>query len=164
MLALYHHVMMENWKKSHAAPVEGGTKKSHISELHQPQTGRQFGFCVGGLMDGPDVVVASQAALARQVYQRLLLIPSLNRLRGRLFLISLDRLDDLQDIRSLHGLLGVGGPLDHLLTLPFVDLETLDDTAAAELVQRNYYAVLRLCARMGMVQGRGIPDQDTPLA
>jgi hypothetical protein len=156
--------MMENWKTSSAAPVEGDPPNSHISELYLPESNRRFGFRVGGLMEGANVVVACQAALARQVYQRLLLIPSLNRLKGRLFLISLDRLEDLQDIASLRGLLGVSGPIDHILTLPTVELDTLDETAATELVRRNYYAVLRLCARMGMVQGRGIPDRDTPLA
>lgn len=155
--------MMEKWKTSRAAPVEGDPQKSHISELHLPESNRRFGFRVGGLMEGPDIVVACHAALARQVYQRLLLIPSLNRMKGRLFLISLDRLDDLQDLASLHGLLGVSGPIDHILTLPAVELDTLDEGAATELVRRNYYAVLRLCARMGMVQGRGIPDHDAPL-
>ncbi|HKK29441.1 MAG TPA: hypothetical protein VKA18_03480, partial [Alphaproteobacteria bacterium] len=71
--------------------------------------------------------------------------------------------DDLQDFGSLRGLLGVSGPIDHILTLPSVELDTLDETAATELVRRNYYAVLRLCARMGMVQGRGIPVRDAPL-
>jgi|SRR6056297_2350626 len=155
--------MMENWKTSSAAPVEGDPQKSHILEMHLPGSNRRFGFRVGGLVNGPDVVVACQAALARQVYQRLLLIPSLNRLKGQLFLISLDRLDDLQDFGSLRGLLGVSGPIDHILTLPSVELDTLDETAATELVRRNYYAVLRLCARMGMVQGRGIPVRDAPL-
>src|SRR6056297_4292447 len=107
--------MMENWKTSSAAPVEGDPQKSHILEMHLPGSNRRFGFRVGGLMDGPDVVVASQAALARQVYQRLLLIPSLNRLKGRLFLISLNRLDDLQELGSLRTILRVGGPIDHIL-------------------------------------------------
>ena len=155
--------MMENWKTSSAAPVKGVSPNFHISELYLPRSNRRFGFRVGGLMAGPNVVVACEAALARQVYQRLLLIPSLNRLRGRLFLISLDRLDDLQELGSLRGLLGVTGPVDNILTLPAVELETLDETAAAELIRRNYYGVLRLCARMGMVQGRGIPDRDGPL-
>ncbi|WP_412505092.1 hypothetical protein [Roseovarius sp. SYSU LYC5161] len=156
--------MMEKWKPSLAARVEGEPQKSHISELYLPGSNHRFGFRIGGLLNGPDVVVACQAALARQVYQRLLLIPGLNRLKGRLFLISLDRLDDLHDFGSLRGLLGVSGPIDHILTLPAVELETLDESAAAELVRRNYYAVLRLCARMGMVQGWGIPDRDAPLA
>ncbi len=156
--------MMEKWKTNSAAPVEGDPQNSHISELYLPESNRRFGFRVGGLMEGPNVVVACQAALARQVYQRLLLIPSLNRLKGRLFLISLDRLDDLQELGSLRGLLGVRDPIDNILTLPAAELDTLDETAAAELVRRNYYAVLRLCARMGMVQGRGIPDRDAPLA
>lgn len=155
--------MMENWKTNSAAPVEGDPQESHISELYLPESNRRFGFRVGGLVNGPDVVVACQAALARQVYQRLLLIPSLNRLKGKLFLISLDRLDDLQELGSLRGLLGVNGPIDHILTLPAVELDTLDEIAATELVRRKYYAVLRLCARMGMVQGRGIPDRDAPL-
>jgi len=155
--------MMEKWKTNSAAPAEGDQQNSHISELYLPESNRRFGFRVGGLMDGPNVVVACQATLARQVYQRLLLIPSLNRLKGQLFLISLDRLDDLQDIASLRGLLGVRRPIDHILTLPAMELDKLDETAATELVRRNYYAVLRLCARMGMVQGRGIPDHDAPL-
>lgn len=154
---------MEKWKTNSAAPVEGDPQKSHISELYLPESSRRFGFRVGGLVNGPDVVVACQAALARQVYQRLLLIPSLNRLKGRLFLISLDRLDDLHDIGPLRGLLGVRGPIDRILTLPAVDLDTLDETAATELVRRNHYAVLRLCARMGMVLGRGMTDRDAPL-
>lgn len=155
--------MMEQLKTDSAAPVEGPLQQSHITELHLPQTQRRFGFCVGGLTAGPDVVVACQSALARQVYQRLLLIPSLNRLKGRLFLIFLDCLDDLQDPGSLRGLLGVDSPIDQLLTLPAGDIGFLDEPATRELVRRNYFAVLRLCARMGMVQGRGIPDRDEPL-
>lgn len=155
--------MMQTCKQARVAPFPGEPRKSHISELYLPRLNRRFGFRVGGLVAGPDVVVACQAALAREVYQRLLLIPSLNRLKGRLFLISLDRLDDLREVGSLRGLLGIDGPIDHILTLPFADLDALDETAAAELVRRNHYAVLRVCARMGMVQGRGIPDRDTPL-
>ncbi|MEN8750653.1 hypothetical protein [Marivita sp.] len=160
--------MIQNWKNANAIPVappvDGQPQKTHISELYLPTTNRRFGFRVGGLRAGPDVVVACQAALARQVYQRLLLIPSLNRLKGRLFLISLDRLEDLEDIGSLLGLLGVAAPFDYIMTLPALEFDALDEAAAAELVRRNYFAVLRLCARMGMVHGRGIPDRDLPLS
>lgn len=155
--------MMENWTSTHAAPVEGELSRSHIAELYLPQASRPYGFEVGGLAAGPNVLVGCHSALARQVYQRLLLIPSLNRIRGRLFLLALDRLGDFGALGSLDELPGVTGPIDRVMTLPSIELDALDDRAAAELVRRNYYAVLRLCARMGMVQGRGIPDRDAPL-
>lgn len=155
---------MENCKTTRASVAHGGPQKSYISELYSPQTGRQFGYRIGGLLHGPDVAVSCQAALAKQVFQRLLLIPSLNRMKGRLFLISLDRLEDPQGCVSLHELLGLGRAVDGILTLPPVELDTLDEAAAMELVRRNYFAVLRLCARMGMVNGRGIPDHDAPLS
>lgn len=158
--------MMEEWKQS-SAPLFGKEPHlSHVTELYLPQEHQyqRFGFRISGSTAGPNIVVACQDALARRVYQRILLIPSLNRIKGHLFLISSDRLGNLRELESLRGLLGVDGPIDHIMTLPAVKFDTLNDTAVTEAVRQNYFAVLRLCAQMGMVQGRGIPDWDALLS
>ena len=132
--------------------------RPHIAELFLPDSRRRYGFRIGGANAGPNLVVACQTALAQRVYQRLMLIPTLNRMRGTLFLLIADRVEESRDPMLLDRLPGLKGPVDFMLTLPSLHVAGLEDAAVAELVARNYWAVLRTCARMGMVQGRGIPD------
>ncbi|WP_152456152.1 MULTISPECIES: hypothetical protein [unclassified Roseivivax] len=132
--------------------------KPYIEELRSKDRRRCFGFKVGGSLVGPTAMVACQAVLARQVYQRLLLIPSLNRLRGQLYLVAWEELDDAQNFAALKADLGITKPVDRSLALPMRDLNNIPDTEADAIIRQGYWQVLRLCADLGMIDGRGVPS------
>lgn len=155
--------MIENWITPRTMSRPEPPKRPYIEELFLPDRGRRFGFRIGALQPGPNVVVTCEGQLARQVYLRLLLIPSLNRIRGTLYLLTVEPLGDLPAATTLRDLLQLG-PVDGALNIPGVDLSALDEAAVQQTIRRNYWAVLRLCAKLGMIAGRGIPERDSPVA
>lgn len=99
-------------------------------------SGRAVGWRHGGLRPGPRVLVGVASALLDPLDARLRALPSLPWMRGRVDLVGLDALaDDLWTPRT---------PVDATLAIPAGDAP-----GAARIV-------LRLCARLGMIEGRGL--------
>lgn len=112
-------------------------------------TGKVFGYRLVGAAAGPQIVVASTCPSARTVFERLLAIPTLPWMRGNLVLIQLDALEDIaRDMSSLTSL----GAIDRTVILP---CDAVNETKEA-VTRRNYHLVLRTCAQMGMITGRGV--------
>lgn len=119
-----------------------------VEALNDPRDARPFGYRIGGARPGPTAVVAGYAPIARDIYDRLLGLPSLPWLRGSLVLITLDALDLAVIDEELIDLIG---PVDRTLHLPF------PSRAEREVaVQEGYWAVLKLCSQLGMISGRGV--------
>ena len=131
--------------------------KPYIDELDLGGSRNRFGFKVGGAVPGPTLLVASHASLARHVYQRLLLIPSLNRLRGEMYLVALEKLENADDAASLREALGISSVVDRSIILSPTSLCGLRPSKAETAAGRCYWQVLRLCADLGMIDGRGVP-------
>ncbi|MEL6102726.1 MAG: hypothetical protein AAFR68_15620, partial [Pseudomonadota bacterium] len=64
-------------------------------EVLTTSQGAVFGYRLKGASAGPQVVVAGVCPNAEQVFERLLLTPTLPWMRGTLIVIRLDALDDM---------------------------------------------------------------------
>ena len=83
------------------------------------------------------------------MFDRLLMIPTLPWMRGNLLLIKLNDLHDLVDeIAALRPV----GKIDRTVLLPWGSGDLSDD----QLIKRGYHSVLRACADLGMITGRGV--------
>ena len=99
-------------------------------------SGAPVGWRHGGLRPGPRVVVAVAADLLGPLNDHLAALPSLPWMRGRIDLVSDDAL--------VSGAWRPGGPVDATLSLM--------GGPAPEAAR----TLLRLCARLGIVAGRGL--------
>lgn len=121
----------------------------YVEVLTTSNNGGVFGYRLKGASAGPQVVAAGVCPSAEQVFERLLRIPTLPWMRGALVLIRLDALDDM--LGDLNGLAPLG-PIDRTIILPW---SSANRPSEAE-VRRNYHLVLRACADLGMISGRGV--------
>ena len=125
------------------------TESAFLEVLTTQAGGRVFGHRLVGASPGPQAVAAGTCSAAEEVFDRLLSIPTLRWMRGTLVLIRLDALDD--PVGELSVLPPIGH-VDRTLMLPWPDADTPEDL----LVRRSYHMVLRLCAKLGMIAGRGV--------
>lgn len=125
-------------------------ESSFVEVLTAPISGMTIGYCFGGNKAGPNALIAGDAQLIDQIVDRLILLPTLPWMRGQLYLIKLDRIGytSERDIRAhLDDVV-----VDELVMLPH--LNPLDDETTQ--VQSGYWTVLRLCSKLGMIDGRGV--------
>jgi hypothetical protein len=117
--------------------------------LTDPQTDRVFGYCIGGERPGPNALFGTWSPTVAEVAQRLIQLPSLPWMWGSLYLVALDLLQDQQrDVKQC--LPNVAFDKVSILDEPemvLLDSQSFDD---------SYWAVLRMCTGLGMIQGRGV--------
>ena len=102
-------------------------------------------YRIGGVRAGPRFVVLGQNAVAEAVFDRLMALPHLGWVRGSLVLVRVDRLSADPAI-AREELFQVGRPdRVHVLGGGAVEIKT------------NYYRILDMLARLGMIAGRGVP-------
>ena len=119
-----------------------------IEDLTDPATGTRIGYRLVGNWRGPQLVVAGHGALADRVFERILAIPTLPWIRGRLVMVRLDAIGEYAgSLELLHPL----GEVDRTLMLPFASSEHF-----AVDVREGYQSVLRAAAELGMIRGRGV--------
>jgi len=113
-------------------------------------SGDVFGYRFGGSLPGPNALIAGDAVLIESLFDRLNVLPTLPWMWGKLYLVALDDVEitDLHDVR----LELAGVHLDELIMLPHRAGKTL----CTHSLDRAYWATLRLCSRLGMIQGRGV--------
>jgi hypothetical protein len=121
-----------------------------VEVLTSDKTGDVIGYRFGGGRPGPNVMAAAYAPISDYMFERMSDLPTLPWMWGSLFIINLDALADDEARDPLNRLAGV--PIDALLTLPISSLEGNETTAA----DQSYWATLKLCADLGMIQGRGL--------
>lgn len=107
-----------------------------------------FGIRLGGVNAGPEMVVLGHGASAKAAFAKLKAVPTIGRMRGRLTLLELDTLPDL-DSHTLAQIIDVPC-VDHVLCLA-------NDEPGVDPVSDGYWRVLEACAELGMISGRGIP-------
>ena len=94
-------------------------------------------------------MAAGSCPVAEQVFDRILRIPTLPWMRGTLVLIHLDALDLWgRDFAALAEL----GTVDRTVMLPWSSGDAPDERA----MRQTYHQVLRVCADLGMIAGRGV--------
>lgn len=125
-----------------------------VEVLTSPASGRPYGYHLKGGFSGPTLAVLGHGANAEAVFDRLLSIHSLRWMHGTLVLLRIDEgLDLLADIERNGGI----GPIDRTMVLP------LSDVASAQPDRWPHTSVLRFCATLGMIDGRGLPPTPAPL-
>lgn len=130
-------------------PIIANHDCGYLEVFCTPDTGTPFGYRLVGASPGPQLVVAGHCTASADIFDRLLNIPTLPWMRGNLVLIRLDALDNLvQDIGSIAHI----GTVDRTVILPNDADAPLDERAQ----RRTYHAILRTCAQLGMISGRGV--------
>ncbi len=103
------------------------------------------GFKFTGTDLGPQILVAAPKHLAEEVFKRMLNLPTLPWMSGAIQIVELE---DAQN--TYHS----EETFDEMLCLPCVQDQELDD----ESIRRALLTTLRLCAKLGMISGRGLGD------
>lgn len=124
-----------------------------VEVLTSANTGKVIGYCLGGGRPGPNLLVSGFDPLIDQLFDRLLKIPTLPWMWGKLYLVSLNALDEEYYGKPLAALEEVF--FDDTVFLPSLDAEIVPKGT----VRDSYRTVLRACAGMGMIAGRGISDE-----
>ncbi|SMX38613.1 hypothetical protein [Maliponia aquimaris] len=122
------------------------TECSFVEVLTDDRSGTVYGYRLTGASAGPQVVVAGMCRTAEDIFERFLALPTLPWMRGTLTLVRLDCFDE-----ATEGAMSLG-PVDCTVVLPWVSEDTVD----LGTLRRGYYNVLRICAGLGMIQGRGV--------
>ena len=112
------------------------------------------GHRLGGNRPGPALIVSGFEDLSREVYERLMALPSLRFVKGTLYLMYTDKLGE--DIEAQVLSPKITGPIDDVLFLPFVASEANDSEEITKARTDAFWAILAMCARYGMISGRGI--------
>jgi hypothetical protein len=119
-----------------------------VEILTSETTGKVIGYCLGGGRPGPNLLVSGHPPLIDDIFEKLIQIPTLPWMWGKLYLVNLNALDGEAQ----------GNPWRTLNQITFDDsvfLPPLD--AASDVVGSTADAcktVLRACAGMGMIVGR----------
>jgi hypothetical protein len=126
----------------------------HIEPMRllHARTGAVIGYRIAGAVAGPLALATGRKHDAEDAFWRLVTLSSLPRLRGELVLIYQDIIDDS----------GSGSEIEDLLARTydgsvFISYQDARGTVRAAQKRNAYWLVLRLCARLGMITGRGIP-------
>jgi len=119
---------------------------AHVLTLDHVDT--PVGYSIGGFQSGPELVAMGHGMAAGAVYERLMRIESLNWLRGRLTMLELDAIPDLQ-ADTLSDIVQVAH-IDEIVMLA-------NPVEGIDMVSDGYWKILEACADLGMISGRGVP-------
>ncbi len=121
-----------------------------VEVLTAQDSGENIGYRFGGDRPGPNALVAGDATLMDALFDRLCNLPTLPWMWGKLYLVTLDGVEctGLPDIaRCIPDM-----AFDALVMLPNEPAEHTRDFS----LDRAYWATLRLCRQLGMIEGRGV--------
>lgn len=132
---------------------EALTECGFVEVLTMEISGEQIGYAHGGSFPGPHALVAGKSTLIEALSDRLSQLPSLPWMWGKLYLVEIDGIEPL-DLRDAQSSLG-HVQFDEVILLPYANgFENWQNT-----VDQAYWTTLKLCRRLGMIEGRGIYDQ-----
>lgn len=126
------------------------TETRFVEILTDVRTGDPFGYALGGGRPGPNVMVAGFTDEIENLFHRLNQLPSLPWMWGKLYLVDLDAVH--ADAIANPRICVAEVPIDELLLLPSRVLHRCETASGAQ----SYLDVLQLCARLGMISGRGL--------
>lgn len=121
-----------------------------VEALTADTSGEFIGYRFGGGRPGPNALIAADARLIEALSDRLVSLPTLPWMWGQLYLVALDDVEcrALKDVRLCLPDL----TFDELVMLPYAPGDDTHDIS----IDRAYWATLRLCRQLGMIQGRGV--------
>lgn len=131
------------------------TLPAGVHRLYATGGSDTIGYRVDGAENGPTMLASGYRDTITPVFRRLAKLPSLPRLRGHLLLAYVDGIHIPGSEAKLDGLFdeAVDGSV-------FLGFERKVDTApeiVARFERESYWTILRVCANLGMIAGRGIP-------
>lgn len=121
-----------------------------VEVLTSEDSGDLIGYRIGGACPGPSAVLAGHPALIEALFDRFIAVPTLPWMWGSLHLVSLEFVED-GDLTELQTFLPTVR-VDGLIMLPYSKI----DGGYAAAIEQGYWAGLRLCAQLGMIEGRGV--------
>lgn len=127
-----------------------------VEVLTSHATGDLMGYRIGGSRPGPNAVLAACETLTEALFERFMALPTLPWMWGRLYLVSLDGVDNTCSCTLASCDLDV--PIDGLVMLPYA---TKGNNGHADYVDSGYWTGLRLCRQLGMIEGRGVTFNST---
>lgn len=121
-----------------------------VEVLTSEDFGELIGYRIGGGRPGPSAVLAGDPDLIEALFERLMAVPTLPWMWGRLHLVSLEFIEsgNLHELQTCLPEVKVDG----LILLPNPKSDESHDVA----VNDGYWAGLRLCSQLGMIEGRGV--------
>lgn len=137
-------------KSDYGTHPDATDESKFVEVLTAKISGEVVGYLFGGNLPGPNALVAGDAALMEGLFDRMNQLPTLPWMWGKLFLVTLDGIEcsDMDDVT--HCLSGV--MFDELVMLPHAEGIPTQQQA----VERAYWATLRICRELGMIEGRGV--------
>lgn len=118
-----------------------------------------IGSSVTGTHSGPTLLVSGYSATTCAIYDRILALPSIGHLRGKLVLVHIDRLGTHAPATAwlIHQI----GPVDDNLFLPFLADDRLPLDAHHRASEDDYWTIFAKMAALGMITGRGVASSRT---
>jgi hypothetical protein len=119
--------------------------------LVNPHARIPYGVRFGGDRPGPSALFTAPSTTIETVARRMIKLPTLPWIWGHIYLISSDMISSGQQV-------------DVTSCLPNVIFDDITISAASnqdstDTLDAAYWTVLRLCARLGMIQGRGVATE-----
>lgn len=130
-----------------------------VCRLVAPEGGDTIGYRVDGAESGPTLLASGYRATITPVFQRLARLPSLPRLRGHLLLAYVDDIHIPACETKLDRLFDEA--IDRSVFLAFERWPETEPAIVARFERESYWTILKVCANLGMISGRGIPVGQT---
>ena len=130
-----------------------------VRRLYAPRGGGIIGFRVDGAESGPTMLASGYRDTITPVFLRLARLPSLPRLRGHLLLAYVDGIHVSEAEARLDRLFDEA--IDRSVFLGFESRPETAPEVVARFEREAYWTILRVCAGLGMIAGRGIPGKRT---
>lgn len=130
-----------------------------VSPLFHAVTSDVMGYQIGGHAPGPEVLVIGYRAATAIAFHRLAQLPSLPFLLGRLTVAYQEAIDDETSGIGYMDLFN-----DRIYGSLFIGYDATEATTGtrSRIEKDTYWSVLRLCAKLGMISGRGVPPAAEP--
>ncbi len=136
-------------------PLHEETDATPVAPILHGVSNDVVGYRIGGHTKGPEAIVIGNRAATATAFHKLAQLPSLPYLVGRLTLVYQEAIDDASS--------GVGymdvvpNPVYGSLFVGYDPDEAASSTMRRRIDDDTYWATLRLCAKLGMISGRGVP-------
>ena len=132
-----------------------------VRRLYSSTGAGNIGYRVDGAQSGPTMLASGYRETIRPVFRRLARLPSLPRLRGHLLLAYVDGIHDPDSETRLDSLFDEA--IDGSVFLGFERRPETQPETITRFEREAYWTILRICAGLGMIAGRGVPAESDVL-
>ena len=129
------------------------SKPAFLHPLTFGKSAVSIGFRIGGERPGPNLLVIGHSLYLEAIIERLCQIQSIPWMWGNIYLVMDDALDE--DIAKC--------PAQAIAQTPFDDIIKLRSEGVGltpqKHVRQGYFKILKKCSALGMITGRGVPEE-----